>query len=63
MDTRTGEIYATIDEAKAAGVPDRHLVSGTREALDDLRERLTIADRSKKLFRSFRDAPRAEVSE
>ena len=36
MDDRTGQIYATVNEAKAAGVPDEHLVTGPREALERL---------------------------
>jgi len=36
MDTRTGHIYNNLDEAKAAGVPDEHLVTGSREALERL---------------------------
>jgi len=36
MDTRTGDIYETLDEAKAAGVTDEHLVTGSRKALEEL---------------------------
>ena len=40
MDTRDGTIYDSIEEAKAAGVPDRYLVQGTREALENLKPRM-----------------------
>lgn len=42
MDTRTGHIYDSLEEAKKAGVPDECLVTGTKEALDDLKSRLTF---------------------
>ena len=40
MDTRDGTIYPNLDEALKAGVPEDRLVSGSREALDDLRSRI-----------------------
>jgi hypothetical protein len=36
MDTRTGQIYDSREEAVAAGVPDEHLVTGDRKALEGL---------------------------
>ena len=55
MDTRTGRIYETKEAAQADGVPENRLVTGTKPALRHLRKRLKIADRSKRLFRSFKD--------
>jgi len=40
MDTRDGTIYDSVEEAKRAGVPDEHLVSGSRAALEKLRTQL-----------------------
>lgn len=40
MDTRDGTIYESLEEAKAARVPDDCLVTGTREALEKLRPRI-----------------------
>lgn len=42
MDTRDGTIYPSRELAEAAGVPDKHLVTGSREALEDLRKRLVF---------------------
>jgi hypothetical protein len=53
MDTRTGHIYNTIEEAKAAGVPDEFLVSGTREALDGIKKRLKFR---KGAFKTIKNA-------
>lgn len=36
MDTRTGQIYDSLSEAVAAGVPEQHLVTGDRSALEPL---------------------------
>jgi hypothetical protein len=36
MDTRTGQIYDTRDAAEAAGVPAEHIVTGPRQALEEL---------------------------
>jgi hypothetical protein len=49
MDTRTGDIYNTLDEAKAAGVPDEHLVTGPRPAL----ERLSAMIKEHGSFKSY----------
>ena len=40
MDTRDGTIYPTLEDAIKAGVPDEHLVSGSREALEQLKKKL-----------------------
>jgi hypothetical protein len=42
MDTRTGDIYDNRELAKAAGVPDDDLVTGSREALEKLKTRLVF---------------------
>lgn len=44
MDTRNGDIYASAAEAKAAGVPDDRLVTGSPEAIKDLSARLRKLD-------------------
>lgn len=49
MDDRNGQIYNTINEAKAAGVPDEHLVSGSREAL----ERLSAMIKERGSFKNY----------
>ena len=54
MDTRNGHIYDTIDEARAAGVPEQFLVSGTREALEDLKKRIVMP---KGRYGAFKNAP------
>lgn len=36
MDTRNGDIYATKELAKAAGVPDDDLVTGSHAAIEKL---------------------------
>ena len=36
MDTRNGDIYANAELAKAAGVPDDSLVTGSKEAIEKL---------------------------
>jgi hypothetical protein len=38
MDMRSGEIYGSLKEARKAGVPDQFLVSGTEEALKNLKK-------------------------
>lgn len=40
MDTRDGTIYDSRELAKAAGVPDEDLVTGSKEALEKLRTKL-----------------------
>ena len=55
MDTRTGHIYNTIEEAKAAGVPDEFLVSGTREALENLKPRLKFRKGAFKTIKNVDD--------
>ena len=34
MDDRTGDIYDSREAAQAAGVPDEHIVTGERSALE-----------------------------
>lgn len=34
MDDRTGDIYESREAAQAAGVPDEHIVTGERSALE-----------------------------
>jgi hypothetical protein len=58
MDMRTGQIYETIEEAKAAGVPDEFLVSGTREALDGLKKRLKFRKGAFKTIQNADDKER-----
>lgn len=57
MDTRDGTIYETRELAKAAGVPDENLISGTREALEDVQRRLKL---SKKKGGPWGRIPRAD---
>ena len=46
MDMRTGVIYNSADEARAAGVDDKYLVTAThRETLEDLKRRLKLRSR------------------
>jgi hypothetical protein len=61
MDTRDGTIYDSRELAKAAGVPDEDLVTGSREALEKLRKRLVFSggsfktveeDEARKLLKS-----------
>lgn len=54
MDTRDGHIYETLDEAKAAGVPDEFLVSGTRPALENLKRRIVFTGGSFKVKEPIR---------
>lgn len=42
MDMRTGTIYQSAEDARAAGVPDDEMVTGTRPALEKLKRRLTF---------------------
>jgi hypothetical protein len=49
MDTRNGQIYDSYDDAKAAGVPDEFLVTGTRKALDNLKPRIRFSKGSFKV--------------
>lgn len=44
MDTRNGIIYDSVEEAKAAGVPDDRLVTGSPAAIADLSKRLKALD-------------------
>ena len=43
MDTRDGTIYDSPELAKAAGVPDDSLVTGSREALEKLKKRIVFS--------------------
>lgn len=56
MDTRNGDIYGSAAEAKAAGVPDDRLVTGSEEAIKDLSARLKKLDQRG----SFKNLPREE---
>jgi hypothetical protein len=58
MDTRDGTIYDSIDAAKRAGVPDTFLVSGTREALENLKPRIRFTKGSFKVVQP--DTPQAD---
>lgn len=51
MDTRDGRIYDSRDDAKAAGVPDEDLVTGSKEALKKLRKKLKFTKGSFKPVR------------
>lgn len=42
MDTRDGTIYNDRALAEVAGVPDKDLVTGSREALEKLRKKLVF---------------------
>jgi hypothetical protein len=42
MDTRNGTIYDSREAAELAGVLDADLVTGSREALDKLRQKLVF---------------------
>lgn len=44
MDTRNGDIYASAELAKAAGVPDEDLVTGSREAIEKLSAKIKKLD-------------------
>lgn len=55
MDTRDGTIYGSHGEAKAAGVPDEFLVTGTREALENLRPRIRFTKGSFKPVRPVKE--------
>ena len=44
MDTRNGDIYASAELAKAAGVPDDDLVTGSREAIKKLSAKIKALD-------------------
>lgn len=57
MDTRDGTIYDNRELAKAAGVPDDDLVTGSREALEKLRKRITFSGGS------FKQAEPRELTE
>jgi hypothetical protein len=56
MDTRTGKIYDTEAEALEDGVPRDRLVTGTREALEELRPRIRFSKGSFKPAKA--DVPR-----
>ncbi len=67
MDTRTGQIYDSREEAVAAGVPEEHLVTGERTALEGLsrlvkrrnaQERKSKRDRQRKAKREMQAASR-----
>lgn len=44
MDTRNGDIYPSREKALEAGVPEDRLVTGSREAVEDLSKRLRKLD-------------------
>ncbi len=53
MDTRNGDIYASVELAKAAGVPDEDLVTGSREAIEKLSAKIKKLDQRG----SFKNVP------
>ena len=57
MDTRSCDIYDSRELAKAAGVPDDDLVTGSREALEKLRKRLVFTNGS---FKSVESSSQGE---
>ena len=44
MDTRNGDIYPSLDAALESGVPEKRLVTGTYDALQDLKRRVFEAE-------------------
>jgi len=67
MDTRTGQIYDSREEAVAAGVPEDRLVTGERKALEWLsrlvkrrhaQARKSKRDRRRKVKREMQAASR-----
>lgn len=58
MDTRNGDIYASRDAARLAGVPDDDLVTGSPAALEKLRKRITFSGGS---FKQAEDDPEAKA--
>lgn len=58
MDTRDGHIYESYEAAKSAGVPDEFLVSGTREALEELKTRIVFTKGSFKYGKAKPKRPR-----
>lgn len=54
MDTRNGDIYASVGEAIAAGVPEDRLVTGSKAAIADLSARIRKLDQRG----SFKNLPR-----
>ena len=54
MDTRNGDIYASVELAKAAGVPDEDLVTGSREAIEKLSAKIRQLDQRG----SFKNVPK-----
>ena len=57
MDTRNGDIYASVELAKAAGVPDEDLVTGTPEAIAKLSAKIKKLDQ-RGSFKNVDNAPR-----
>lgn len=43
MDTRTGQIYDSREDALRDGVPEDRLITGSREALEELRPRIKFS--------------------
>lgn len=58
MDTRNGDIYASLEEAKAAGVPEDRLVTGSQAAIADLSARIRALDQRG----SFKNLPTRRAS-
>lgn len=56
MDTRTGDLYPTKEDAIAAGVPEDSLVevSGTKKAVRGLQRRVRMASRREPARRKAR---------
>jgi hypothetical protein len=57
MDTRNGDIYASVELAKAAGVPDEDMVTGSREAIEKLSAKLKKLDQ-RGSFKNLPEPPR-----
>jgi len=55
MDTRSGTIYSSREEAEHAGVPDEDLVTGSREALEKLRNKIIFTKGSFKPVTSVKE--------
>ena len=58
MDMRTGHIYNTREEAELAGVPDEDLVTGSRAALEKLRNKFVFTKGS---FKRVEELPAVDA--
>lgn len=65
MDTRNGDIYPSVGAALESGVPENRLVTGTDEALQNLKRRFFEAEqkrnRGHKKIRSKSEAKRRKI--